>query len=247
MKLRYRLKNFLKKSPYQLYEILRNSRQRRIDSIKDEQITQNYFDNNKIYKLQIGCGENLHNGWLNSDLKPSEKAIKLDAGKEFPFNDDTFHYIYSEHLFEHLNLSEQKTMLEEAFRILKKGGILRIATPSIDFLFDLYDNPEEHINQKYSKWAVDMLPGLKDVRTRGVDSRFYHIYVINHFFKAWGHQTIHNFESLSNLGDSAGFSKIKKTSVGESEDPILRDVERHGYIIPQEINFHETMVIELTK
>ncbi len=241
------LREMLKVSPYDLYEKIRDQRHGKINSLKDKVLIQNYFSNQEIYKLQIGCGDNLLDGWLNSDLKSSEKTIRLDAGQPYPFENNTFHYIFSEHLFEHLKISEQKSMLEESFRILKEGGIMRIATPSMGFLIDLYNNPNSEENREYSKWAVDRLPGLQEVRKFKIDTEFNHIYVINHFFKAWGHQTIHDFESLKNLGENAGFCKARKVSVGESEDRHLNKIERHGYVIPEKINFHETMVVEFIK
>lgn len=88
-------------------------------------------------------------------------------------------------------------MLTESYRILKKGGILRIATPNIDFLFNIHGNPVVPESIYYVDWAVKNIHQLKSVEILGIDKEEYYIYVINNFFKDWGHQVIHNFTSIN--------------------------------------------------
>ena len=57
--------------------------------------------------------------------------IYLDVCRRFPFAAETFHYIFSEHLIEHLTLEEGEAFLRECFRCLKVGGRIRIATPDL--------------------------------------------------------------------------------------------------------------------
>ena len=44
-------------------------------------------------------------------------------------------------------------MLNESFRVLKNEGILRLSTPNLDFLKNLYEDPENDNNKKYIEWA----------------------------------------------------------------------------------------------
>ena len=138
-------------------------------------------------------------------------------------------------------------MLTESYRILKKGGILRIATPNIDFLFNIHGNPVVPESSYYVDWAVKNIHQLKSVENLGIDKEEYYIYVINNFFKAWGHQMIHNFSSISKLALQCNYSKVRKCKVGESEVCFLRHIEKHGTIIPERINLKETMVVEIIK
>ena len=107
-------------------------------------------------KLQIGCGTNLLDGWFNTgiSLKECWYGAYLDAGKPFPFSDSTFDYIFSEHLFEHLTYKQGLNMLKECYRVLKPGGVMRLATPDLRFLLGLYQDPEKLINKAYMVYSV---------------------------------------------------------------------------------------------
>ena len=62
-----------------------------------------YLGSHSICSLQIGTGENPLPGWLNTDLEPtSSTVIFLDALAKFPFEDQVFDYIFSEHMIEHI-------------------------------------------------------------------------------------------------------------------------------------------------
>ena len=76
-----------------------------------------YLKTNEIKKLHIGAGKNILKGWLNADIKASLKTVYLDASKKFPFKNNTFDYIFSEHLIEHLDYKGGINMLSECYRI----------------------------------------------------------------------------------------------------------------------------------
>ena len=241
------IKNILRFSFFGAYENFRDKKLLKQRLKEQNQIISEYIKTNTIKRLQIGCGSNIYTGWLNTDLNNTKNIAFLDAGAQFPIESDSFDYIYSEHLFEHLTITQQLNMLNEGARILKKGGVLRIATPSLDFLSDLYIDSSRKTNQDYVKWAISTSPYLKSVKENIVDNSTHYCYVINNFFKAWGHQMIHNYSSIEKLSLQCGYSKVIPCEVGESQIPDLRNIERHGSIIPQEMNLLETMVIELIK
>jgi len=245
------MKNLFKKiskiSVYTLYKNYKDTKAYKKCIEQQQQQIRKYSDENIIRKLHIGCGSNYFKGWLNTDLNYNEKVAFLDAGKTFPLISDSFDAVYSEHLFEHLNLNQQINMLKESYRVLKKGGTLRIATPSIKFLFELYQNPNSDINKNYQQWAIQHSLTLKSVKENISDDKVHHIYVINNFFRAWGHQLIHDFESLSALTIQCGFNTPKSFNIGESEVEYLKSVEKHMTIIPSKMNLLETMIIEVTK
>ena len=242
-----KIKHLLSFSPYGLYEIFRNNR-RQSDKIKIQRtIINSYISSNIIKKLQIGCGPNLFEGWLNTDLNYNDKIAFLDAGNKFPIESESFDFVYSEHLFEHLKVEQQLNMLTESYRILKKGGILRIATPNIDFLFNIHGNPTVQESIYYVDWAVKNIHQLKSLENLGIDKEEYYIYVINNFFKDWGHQVIHNFTSINKMAILCAFSQVRECAVGESQVPILKNIEKHGTFIPERINIQETMVVEIIK
>lgn len=241
------IKKIMNFSLYDLYKIYWKNKKENKRKEVQRLIIDDYLKNNEIKKMQIGCGSNIIEGWLNTDLNYNNKVAFLDAGEKFPIESDVFDYIYSEHLFEHLKVEQQLNMLKESYRILKKGGIIRIATPSLEFLFKLYANPNTLENRKYVNWAVKNIPNLNVVNNTIADIEEHYCYVINNFFKAWGHQMIHNYDSISKLALQCGYSQIIQCKVGESEVLFLQNIEKHGTIIPKEINLLETMVVEIKK
>lgn len=241
------VKEVLSLSPYGVYEVYRD-RKAHVKRIRQQKIIiDTYINNNEVKKLQIGCGSNLLKGWLNTDLNGSGSIVFLDAGSTFPIQSDSFDYIYSEHLFEHLTVYQQINMLVEGNRILKKGGIMRIATPSLDFLFNLYSNPHTIEHLDYVDYYINASPYLKSVREFVVAKKEHHNYVVNNFFKAWGHQMIHDFSSLKELAIQCNYTSVRECKVGESEVSFLQDIEKHGTIIPERINLIETMIVEIIK
>lgn len=241
------VKKVLSLSPYGVYEIYRDKKAL-IKRIKRQKtIIDNYINNNNVKKMQVGCGSNVLEGWLNTDLNDSDCIAFLDAGRAFPIQSDSFDYIYSEHLFEHLTVDQQINMLVESFRILKKGGIMRIATPNLDFLFKLYSDPHTTKHLDYVEYAIHSSSYLQPVKNFIINTEEHHNYVINNFFKAWGHQMIHNFSSIKKLAMQCNYTSVRECNVGESEVSFLQNIEKHGTIIPERINLIETMIVEIIK
>jgi SAM-dependent methyltransferase len=66
----------------------------------------------------------------------------MNVCKNFPFHDGTFDFVYTSHLLEHLYPDDSLQCLKEVFRVLNKGGGIRIAVPDLDDLVRSY-NPLE--------------------------------------------------------------------------------------------------------
>ncbi len=202
-------------------------------------VIRRYLESNPIRRLHIGCGENLLPGWLNTDLFPVKGALFLDASKQLPFNASTLDYIFSEHLIEHLECQNGVPLLQECHRVLKPGGRLRIATPDLRFLIELYAENKTEAQQRYIRWAVDtFLPGMDG---------YLDTFVINNFFTDWGHKFIYDEKTLRRMLENAGFVDIARFDVGQSADGNLRGIEGHGRKIGDEFNRMEAMVLEGTK
>lgn len=247
MRLKKQILKLAKVSPFEVYSFWAENKRKVEKNRTSARAVKEYLIKNDKRKIQIGCGENYLEGWLNTDIEPRNPAVYLDAGQKFNIPSESFDYIFSEHVFEHLTVEQQINMLKEGYRILKKKGIMRIATPSLDFLFKIYRNPDEPEHKKYVAWALANNFTLKSVKEEIPDNSIHYCYVINNFFKAWGHQMIHNFESIEQIAQLAGFSDLRRSEVGKSEDPVLKGLEKHGTIIPEKMNKLETMVVEIIK
>ena len=217
---------------------------------KAERAFKQYLRTSDTPRLVIGCGRNAVKGWLNTDLHPQkaapEKVRYLNAAKTFPFSEQTFDYVYSEHIFEHLTFKDSCNMLKESYRVLKPGGVMRMALPHADFLFDMYSNPEKLGNKAYVDYSTAHY--CKHITTVLNSEKNHHVYVVNDFYRNWNHQMMHNFNSLTELVGEFGFGDIQQREVGQSPLDIFKNLERQGRLsYPQELYNVQTLVIEAKK
>ena len=208
--------------------------------VKRHHQIETYLGAHDVKKLQLGTSNNVLQGWLNTDITPNHSSvIYLDATRRFPFCDDTFDYIMSEHMIEHVEYVDARFMLQECFRVLKPGGCLRIATPDLKVLLALHAEEKTEIQQYYLDWAIGrFMPQVTECKD---------VFVINNFFQSWGHRFLYDEATLCHTAHAAGFWDIKFCKPGDSEDPVLRNLESHGNEITEEINQFETIVLESRK
>jgi predicted SAM-dependent methyltransferase len=208
-------------------------------AISHRRIIKNYLRSHQTRKLQIGSGRNALNGWLNTDLTPTKEVVFLDATKRFPFDDCTFDYVFGEHVISSLAYQDGVRMIRECYRVLKPGGKIRISTPDLRFLIELYAENKTELQQRYIVWAVNRF--IPDIRI------YSDTFVINNFFYNWGHRFIYDYKTLQRVLHECGFVNITRYTPGESDDRNLKGIEMHGYSIGDEFNKLESLVLEGTK
>jgi len=87
--------------------------------------------------LEIGAGEKSgKQGWTTVDLRGSDIAHDLRRGIPLPNN--TVDKIYTSHLFEHIPYKDLISLLEECYRVLKKGGELSVCVPNAGYYIRAY-------------------------------------------------------------------------------------------------------------
>lgn len=187
-------------------------------------------------KLHIGCGDHLLEGWLNTDLRPRVPGVlPLDATRPLPFPDQSFDYIFSEHLIEHMAYAQGRDLLAECRRILRRGGTMRLATPDFAFLVDLYTPEKSALQQAYLDWSkqrfLPWAPAAED------------IYVINNSVRDWGHQFIYDDKAMRHALAAAGFSNIVRCPLMTSRIEELCGLENEERMPPGLLAL-ETMVFE---
>lgn len=163
--------------------------------------------------LNIGAGDHPLDGWTNADVARAWPFIVyLDATKPFEFPDDEWDRIYSEHMIEHITFAEGCHMLRECYRVLKPGGRIRITTPNLAFLTEMFYSPKKY--REYIDWASREF-GMKSCPET----------VINNFVRAWGHQFIWSEFLLRHTLHDVGFENITEHRVRESRDPAFKFLE----------------------
>jgi len=197
-----------------------------------------YLRAHDVRKLQLGTGDNVLAGWLNTDIHQftgGSTIVYLDARKRFPFPDESFDVVFSEHVIEHIDYADGLRSLHECRRVLRPNGRIRIATPSLERLIRLFDAEPTDVQRRYLRWAVDSFVDDADVVLPG--------FVLNNFFRAWGHRFIYDAQTLGHALEVAGFDDVEEHAVGESGDERLRGLERHMRDVP-DFNAYETIVLE---
>jgi predicted SAM-dependent methyltransferase len=142
----------------------------------------------------------------------------------------------AEHMIEHVEYQAAQVMLRECFRVLKPGGRVRFATPDLRVLLALHSKEKTDAQRNYIDWSsARFLPKVQHCKD---------VFVINNFFRAWGHCFLYDQETLYQALHTVGFGDIKFYKPGNSEDPILKNLEFHGREVTEDINQFETIVVE---
>lgn len=86
-----------------------------------------------ITRLNWGCGSDPRPGWINSDTK-DEPGVDLvcDIRDGLPLSSDSVDYAVSIHALPEVPYDDLVPVLRELLRVLKPGGVLRIALPDLE-------------------------------------------------------------------------------------------------------------------
>jgi predicted SAM-dependent methyltransferase len=105
--------------------------------------------------LNLGCGGRIHPEWVNVDVVGGPPGVVVhDLRRGIPFETGSFDVVYHSHLLEHLSAKDARTLLGECRRVLRAGGLLRVAVPDLESI------------------AREYLRALEDARRGAPDARF---------------------------------------------------------------------------
>jgi predicted SAM-dependent methyltransferase len=89
--------------------------------------------------LNLGCGNRYHENWTNIDfISTNENILAHDLKLGVPFNDNSFHAVYHSHVLEHFPKADAVKFMKECYRVLKPGGVIRIAVPNLEEIVRQY-------------------------------------------------------------------------------------------------------------
>ena len=162
-------------------------------------------------RLHLACGKRPFPTWINLDVVPSSPGpdVLLDLRKPLPLPDGSIDLIYSEDFIEHLELAQGRQMLGECYRVLRRGGTMRILTPNLRILATRY---------------VERSPELLEWYNRHYGTTSF-AEILNHGMRSWGHRFIYDDEMLARELQAAGFS-AQLQAHNESHAPALRGLDR---------------------
>jgi len=144
----------------------------------------------KKVRIHLGCGKRVMPGFVHIDLADYGHIDYRHDVRTLPmFKDATVSLIYASHIVEHFNADEVVRILQEWRRVLKKGGLLRLAVPDFEALVRVYT--------KYKNLALIRGPLYGKQEAFDAD-------------KSFCHKMAYNFSSLKTVLEEAGFINIKR-------------------------------------
>jgi predicted SAM-dependent methyltransferase len=211
-----------------------------------------YFAQHQVRKLQVGAGDNPLAGWLNSEgfapssfthsLKAARGYLLLDAREPFPFEEASVDYVFHEHVIEHLSYQQGQFMVAECMRILKPGGRMRVSTPDLAVFVGLFGDDIDKNQQQFLREYVDFNSRVWSTDLKHVTDNEA-VFVLNHNFRAWGHQFIYDYQTLAGLLSEAGFVDIERQSPQMSSDSHLRGLEARKEFV----SIFGSLIVEASK
>lgn len=165
-------------------------------------------------RIEIGAWTTSRPGWISTDVHWRGDCY-LDVTRMWPVPDDSVEYIYADNVVEHLTLAQNRFLLAEAFRALKPGGRVRLVTPDVGALVELYlAGPE----------------AAQALREELIDEGYaihHQVDVLRFAFQDDGHHEgyLWDEESLASELTRAGLVDISIHEAGLSGDPALVGLE----------------------
>jgi predicted SAM-dependent methyltransferase len=215
-----------------------------VKSAQSHHLISTYLSTHAVSKLQIGAGgAKGFPDWLNTDIEPQAGEAFLDATKPFPIPDGVLSYIFAEQMFEHIPYRDGLFMLRECRRTLKPGGKIRITTPNLVRLMQLFqdaktDEMHTYIDQTISGgYWPEPLPRTVSPET----------VILNYEMRSFGHQFLYDPKTLRQSFELSGFTDIKEFAPGESDDPQLAGLDTRHKAAVHVRNDYETMVFQATR
>lgn len=79
-------------------------------------------------RLNLGCGEDIRDGWVNVDLFDGDGVLCYDLNRDvWPWAEGSASEVLARHIFEHVDSAPG--FMEACWRVLAPGGRLEIETP----------------------------------------------------------------------------------------------------------------------
>jgi len=180
-----------------------------------------------IDRIHVGCGDVFLPGWLNilyegregyGRVKTFQDATYLNYNllNPWPIDDETISYISGSHFIEHLELSDGIVFLQECYRVLKKGGVVRLSCPDLETYATQYvANNVAFFNHPEIQKACC----FKDAVTPG------EIFIAKAYDSGGAHKWFYDFDSLKHIAERAGFTAVYKRERLTGECPDLEKLE----------------------
>ena len=185
-------------APYHDWKARRKTR-RRLATLPSEELC-----------INIGCGPNCLPGWINVDIARHEGLdIVWDLRQGLPFPDESCTAVFGEHVIEHIRKEDAAKLLKECYRVLQKGGIIRLSTPDAGRYLKAYATNDEFLSHRSFERSIET----------PMDR-------INHMMREDGqHLWVYDAPALILLLQQAGFRQVAEQAFGSSQHARMNNID----------------------
>ena len=183
-------------------------------------------------KLNLGCGSQVVDGWVNVDyaigarlakipvFSPINRRLKLlrldwspriflhDLRQPLPWPDCSAEVVYSSHTLEHLTKTEGLALLRECHRVLRPDGTIRLVVPDLARIVNEYVSGRMAAEDFVA--ALGVLPEYKGRGPKVLQRRFQN------------HACMYDPARLLAILDDIGFDARERGSLDSEIDDIAR-------------------------
>lgn len=154
-------------------------------------------------KLHLGCGDKIIPGFINVDKRrlPGVDIADCDVSNLSMIEKSSVDLIYSCHVLEHFPRPKTFSVLLEWNRVLKPGGVLRVAVPDWDATVEIYRRTQDYEN------LLNWIYGGRE-------------YAENSHYRQF------NFAGLKTLLIEAGFKRVRKYDWTQTEHAHIDDFSK---------------------
>lgn len=159
-------------------------------------------------KVNLGSGYAPLEGFVNIDFLGAPVDVAWNLADGIPFDDGTVDALLSEHVLEHLTLQQGLGVLEDAYRALRPGGVLRVSVPDAGLLLRSYAGTSD--NGWAREFATPML-------------------AVNALFYENDHRTMYDATLMIALFELAGFVEVAERQPRDSRiEPLSGSPSRES-------------------
>jgi predicted SAM-dependent methyltransferase len=156
-------------------------------------------------RLNLGCGTLVLDDWINVDLVGLRVDLAWNLDRRLPFANESVDVIFHEHVIEHIPAERGFALLQECYRVLRPGAVMRAAIPDAAKYIHSYCDPGNRFLDSFRGIHRRRIPALLALKEE---------------FYGFGHQTIYDFETYSFFCRAAGFENVEERKFGDSRlDP----------------------------
>ena len=216
-----------------------------------------------LARVNLGCGLQTLSGWVNIDGSYNAKLAKYpflrraltwlnvlpadtlnipwsssifihDIRKPLPFSDGSVAAIYASHVLEHLYREDAQRLVKESFRVLAKGGVLRVVVPDLEAII------REYVGER--PFGVLTGEAARLCRADRLNQRLLmryptpsHSHLLRRIYDSWkdlhSHKWMYDAESLIALLQTGGLVEVRRREYLDSEIEDIGALEEQSRVL----------------